>query len=304
MIEEGTLTDIRTKARAIIDKNVPPKARYTSDGAKDEFTRLTGGRGSDWKPEWKWRHDKLMAVWAAGSQETCCMDFVGWYARQLAAALSFDLKGENLGRFDINTVIKNKSAWINTNGVSKPKYGDVLLHAGIHIDVAIGFEDGHLWRVAAGQGTVGTRDIITRVKGDGRYNYQRLKGWVDIDVYFGGSVAPCPIPTRMVTPPDWVFGWWRVNWRGDEYRYFFYRDGTVEWTEHLQQSTSRPPLLTDGTGTFVFDALGKIIIQWESGSVETFSKAGSTREMRGTWTGRDGSQAQLTASKLETSFIA
>jgi hypothetical protein len=295
MVDEGTLTDIRKAAKAIIDANVPVGARYTSDGGTEgTFTRLTGGKPKDYAS----RHAKLVAVWKDGSQETCCMDFVGWYAAQLAAKLGFSLKGENLGRFDINKVISNKSAWISSTG-AKPKYGDVLLHTGIHIDVAIGFEGDRLWRVAAGQGIVGQRDVITRVKGQAAYNYAKLQGWVDIDVYFGGAAAPGPTPTSIVAPPPWLFGWWKVTWRGQAFGYYFYRDGTVKWTRNLKQSTSKPPLATEGTGKFGVDEKGSIIIQWGSGSVETFNKGRTMSEMGGTWKGKDGSQAPLGASKLE-----
>jgi hypothetical protein len=31
-----------------------------------------------------------------------------------------------------------------------PKYGDILKHAILHVDVAVGFDAGHILRVAAG----------------------------------------------------------------------------------------------------------------------------------------------------------
>jgi hypothetical protein len=59
----------------------------------------------------------------------------------------------------------------------------------------------------------------------------------------------------------------------------------------------KQPASAGGMGKFSVDYSGKIVVQWESGSVETFAKGASTREMRGTWIGKDGSQAPITAKK-------
>jgi hypothetical protein len=296
MVDEGVLTNIRKAAKTIIDKNVPVGARYTSDGGTEgTFTRLTGGPPAGYSS----RHAKLVDVWAKGSQETCCMDFVGWYAGQLAAALSFKMT-ENLGRFTIDQGIAKPAAWIKTTPEPKPRYGDILLHTGIHIDVAIGFEGDRLWRVAAGQGIVKQRDIIMRVKGGAAYNYQKLKGWVDIDVYFGGAAAPTPgpTPTNTIMPPSWLYGWWKVMWRGEAFLYYFYRDSTVGWTQNMRQSTSQPPATVQGRGRFSVDHTVTIIINWDSGSIETFRSKSNT-ELTGTWKSKDGSQAPLSATKVQ-----
>jgi hypothetical protein len=297
-VDEGTLTDIRKAAKKIIDTNVPVGTRYTSDGpTKDTFTRLTGGKPADYPS----RHDKLVAVWAKGSKETCCMDFVGWYSGQLAAALGKTMT-ENLGRFTINKGVAVAAAWIPTTAAAKPKYGDILLHTGIHIDVAIGFDGPKLCRVAAGQGIVGQRDVLTRVTGGSAYNYQKLQGWVDIDIYFGGAAAPGPTPTSTMPPPPWIYGWWQVAWQGQQFGYYFYRDGTVKWTRNLGQPLAYPPGGTEGTGRFGRDATGAIVIYWESGSVETFPRGGPSG-LQGTWRGADGNQSPLSGVKLDDSRV-
>jgi hypothetical protein len=297
---EGDLSDIRKAAKAIIDKNVPGLTQYTSDGPPEmrkTFDRLTNGTPKT-HPS---RHDYLVDVWAKGSQETCCMDFVAWYGKQLAAALGVTMT-ENLGRFDlVEKGIAKPSAWIKTAPSPKPKYGDILLHTGIHIDVAIGFDGNHLCRVAAGQGVVKQRDIIKRVTGQFDYNYQKLKGWVDIDVYFGGAAAPTPgpTPTSTIMPPPWLYGWWKVTWRGEAFLYYFYRDGSVAWTQNMKQSTSQAPAAVQGRGRFVVDHSTNIIVNWDSGSLETF-KSTSNTQLTGTWKSKDGSQAPISAAKVQS----
>jgi hypothetical protein len=298
---EGMMATKREEAAEILNKIPKTPVGIRSDKQPELFLQWTG-----------YKHEDMLQSWRENMNGPTLLTACGGFASKFAGLIGIAGIKSYFELQKSLTEAGKSHAWVPASSGAKPQVGDILRHTVYHVDVAAGWDGPKLVRVAAGQSShprptknvENEFDALKWVTGAGPYNSANLQGWLDLDKYFGGSAAPSPVPTRTVTPPGWLFGWWRVDWRGDEYRYFFYREGTVEWTEHLQQPTSRPPLHTDGTGTFVFDPLGKIIIQWDSGSVETFSAAGSTRAMRGTWTGRDGSQAQLTASKLDSSFVA
>jgi len=272
-----------------------------SDKQPDVFLQWTG-----------YKHEDMMKSWRENMKGPKLLTACAGFASKFGGLIGITGIGSYFELQKSLTEAGKSHAWVPASSGAKPQVGDILRHTVFHVDVAAGWDGPKLVRVAAGQSShprptnnvENEFDALKWVTGSGAYNPANLQGWLDLDKYFGASAAPGPIPTRTVPPPEWLFGWWRVNWRGDPYRYFFYRDGTVEWTENLQQPTLRPPLIIDGTGTFVFDSLGKITIQWESGSVETFSRGASTRELRGTWVGSNGSQAQLAASKLDSRLIA
>jgi hypothetical protein len=87
----------------------------------------------------------------------------------------------NMGRLD---------AWVSSAPDNRPKYGDILEHRGLHLDVALDFDDEILWRAAAGQGgkTAG-HDIIKRVRDKSDYDPKKLLGWIDIAIYVGEEYA-------------------------------------------------------------------------------------------------------------------
>lgn len=75
-------------------------------------------------------------------------------------------------------------AWIVSTKDKRPQYGDILRHTIFHVDVAIGFDGDILLRAAGGQGGPPVHDIVNRVRGLGPYDWTKLKGWIDIDIFF------------------------------------------------------------------------------------------------------------------------
>jgi hypothetical protein len=190
--------DIRTKAMKVIDDAGIPAlgGQINSNGATEaKFTELTGGApitcpGEDHKV-FPSRQKFMEHSWVDHkSQMTACNEFVGWYRGKLGIK-------ENLGRFDIESYLKtiNKDyAWVKSTTNVRPKPGDILRHTAYHMDVCLYFKDDVLYRVGAGQGTVGSFDILKRIQGSGPYDYTKLQGWVDIDLYVNGPPSPPPPP--------------------------------------------------------------------------------------------------------------
>jgi hypothetical protein len=241
-------------------------------------------------------HAVLVADYAAGGIMTACNGFVNWYAQRLGiVGISnwFNLKQSLEG-------IGKGNAWVVTNASKLPQPGDILKHAITHVDVALGFAGNILRRVAAGQGDgtiysthprprdAKTRameyDCLRRINGAGPYNYQRLEGWLDIDLFFGSGVA------QNVPAPDWLVGWWRVTWRGMLYFYYFDRNYEARWTQMAPWSTEYPPLFASDIGDFTVDGFNTVTTTWrKTGSVEKFSLKyySNSVEMRGTWNGTE-----------------
>jgi hypothetical protein len=214
------LSDIRKKAMKIIDDaGIPPLGQQINSNGSTEakFSELTGGapvvlQGKSYPS----RHALLWANWEQGGMMTACNEFVGWYGRKLGIT-------DNVGRFDIETHLKamgKAHAWVKSAAdVQPPKPGDILRHTAFHMDVALHLRDGVLYRVAAGQGgpirkdgkLVGGCDILKRVKGNGPYDYTKLQGWIDIDLFFG----PPPPPTPQQQPADGTTGSLWLNSDGD-----------------------------------------------------------------------------------------
>jgi hypothetical protein len=255
--------DVRKQAKGILEAELPEGVRYASDNGK-RYEELTG-----------YSHATLKANWAKGGQLTACMGYVAHYCSRMGIT-------PNLGRFDLETylpTIQKEYSWVRSMPGRRPQYGDILLHQGVHIDVSMGFDSNNpdiLIRGAAGQGSVGTHDVVCRVRGTAAYNAGKLKGWVDIERYLGAIAAPLPAP--------WLTGWWKV-WDGNTYYYYFGNGGFVQYTKTAPGS-ALPPTRPVGQGDYTLTS-GTLVITWNpvggSATVETFRNAvAGAQQMNGT----------------------
>jgi len=270
---------IRERAKEILNANIPEGRVFYSNGASaKEFTRLTAG----------YTHEQLVQNWSKGGQLTCCMGFVQWYGYQLGAKI-------NLGQFTLPKPvidIGKGDAWVKSSKGPEPKYGDILLHTGVHIDVALDIDKAHiLHRVAAGQGRVGQRDILCRVKGAAPFDFRKLQGWIDIERYFESGAATAP-------NPSWLVGWWKVTWRGQAFYYLFDRGSQVRWTQAPPSHPAMPLNVPRDTGNVATEAPATVTIRWgASGSEEKLALLPTdtaTLGMEGTWNDTE----KLTAVKI------
>ena len=257
--------DIRSRAEEIL-KEVPLLGQQiNSDGPTAAlFTKLTGGM----------TQETLQKNWAKGGIMTCCNEFVGWYARRLGSQ-------KYLGRFDLETflpTISKGNSWVKSTADVRPKYGDICRHTAFHVGISLDF-DGDIWNhVDAGQGgPKAGHDIIKRTRGSAPYDYTKLQGWIDLDLYFSAA--------QTVPVPDWLFGWWKVMWRGQLYYYYFDANYRVQWTRIVPINTLLPPNDSEDTGTVEFKVPSTVTIRWgASGSVEVFAKpATDNGPMLGKW---------------------
>ena len=171
------MSGIRDKARSIIDAALPPNAVITFDGSTAaKYKEMTGLSQEAWA-----------ANWAKGGHLSGCMGFTGWYGVRMGSK-------KYLGGFDLKHLAVSAGkpdAWIASTMNNRPQYGDILRHTAFHVDVAIGFDGGVLLRAAVGQlsfrGGPPVHDIIKRVRGLGPYDWRKLMGWIDIDIYFAST---------------------------------------------------------------------------------------------------------------------
>lgn len=170
------IMDIREKAKALLDSNVPENKEIWSDRDASEFKRLTGKS-----------HAELVAVWSRGSKETMCYGFAQWYSIQLGSRVSLGVLQRPVLLARLKSVGK-LSAWVESTRDTRPKYGDICLHKAMHIGVHIGFDAaGVRTQAAAGQGGPPTRDIVKRARGKVPYDFTKMHGWVDLDLYFDAT---------------------------------------------------------------------------------------------------------------------
>src|SRR5438477_6146437 len=116
--------EFRAMAKGILEAELPAGIRYASDSGK-RYEQLTG-----------YSHATLKANWATGGKLTACMGYVAHYCGMMGIT-------PNLGRFDLDThlpAIQKEHTWVRSTQARRPKYGDILLHQGIHIDVSMGFD--------------------------------------------------------------------------------------------------------------------------------------------------------------------
>jgi hypothetical protein len=275
------MTDIRERAKEILSAVPPLGQQVNSDGPTAAlFTKLTGGV----------THATLVKNWEKGGIMTTCNEFVGWYAAQLGSK-------KYLGRFDLVTylpTIGKENAWVKSTEDARPKYGDICRHTAFHVGVSLDF-DGDVWNhVDSGQGgPKAGHDVIKRTRGTNPYDFKKIQGWVDLDLYFASAEQTLPVP-------NWLLGWWKVTWRGQFYYYYYNRDYQVKWTRFMPRDTSLPPLLAvEDTGNFAIGFPIAVTNRWATtGSVEEFSgpqaKDQQPTTLQGTWNGTE----PLTAMKM------
>jgi hypothetical protein len=269
------MTPIRERAAGILNA-IPVPIRSTDPGGN--YAKYTGGL----------THQTMADNWKKGGIMTGCNAFAGWYAQQLGSSVY-------LGRFDLVTQlpkIGKGHAWVKSVAGKRPQFGDILIHAGLHEDVALAFDGDILNRMAAGQGGKGVGcDILCKVRGKGPFSAANLQGWVDIDLYFGATPAAAP-------PATWLLGWWSV-WDGNQYYYYFDAAAGVQYTKTKPSSRAAPPPHPLSRGGYQFLQPGVLVIEWNpaDGGVtrETFGNAqpGSAK-MNGT----SNRYAPLVATKL------
>lgn len=268
------MSPIRERAKQII--SAIPDRSIRSD--QSDYQKYTGGL----------KQETLQANWNKRGIMTGCNAFVGWYGAALGS-------GSNLGRFDLVTFLPSIGkghAWIKSALGRRPQFGDILLHTGLHEDVALDFDGDILNRIAAGQGgpAMGC-DILCRVRGKAAYNPVNLQGWIDIDQYFGAAPA-------VGTTSVWLNGWWKVC-DGNTYYYHFEAGGNVQYTKTRPASAAAPSKYPMNCGVFTIAPTGTMVIDWnpaDGGATrETFSNArpGST-QMNGT----SNRYAPLVATRL------
>ncbi|MBI5256565.1 MAG: hypothetical protein HY855_08705 [Burkholderiales bacterium] len=255
------MSELRDKAKGILESELPAGVRHASDGGP-RFQELTG-----------YSHATLKSEWAKGSKLTTCMGYVAHYCQRMGIT-------PNLGRFDLDTylpTIQKEHTWVRAAPGRKPQVGDILLHATtLHIDVAMGFDGNVLIRGASGQGIVGQRDVVARVRGSGPFNVANLKGWVDLERYFAER------PSNDVA---WLKGWWKV-WDGNTYYYYFGAVGFVQYTKTPPGGQAPPPKKPLNQGDYELGG-NKLVITWNpmdgAPTVETFHNANAgARQMNAT----------------------
>lgn len=278
---------IRDRARQILSAVPPLGGQINSTGPTAQlFTKMTGMTQAT-----------LEANWASGGIMTCCNAFTGWYSKELGSPLY-------LGRFDLDTYLPKNGkgdSWIKSEPGKRPKYGDICRFAKFHVGVSEDFE-GDIWNhVDGGQGGKKTGyDVIKRIRDAHPFEHTKLLGWVDIEIYFGEtSAAEAAVETAAAKSagpvPDWLLGWWNVQWRGQAFYYHFNREYKVQWTQIVPRDTTRPATLANDTGAVAVDSPSTFSINWSAtGSVEKFEKSPGNLPMRGVWNDKE----PLTAVKM------
>ena len=193
-----------------------PNRDIPSNDKTGDYQKYTGGL----------THQKMVDDWGEKEEERSAGTIDGvQHVRGLVRGAAWLLILP--GRFDLVTylpTITKGHAWVKSAMGKRPEPGDILLHTGTHIDVAIEFKGDVFVRMAAGQG--GPRygyDILKRVTGTGDFNFANLVGWIDIDLYFKAAAMRDPVP-------PWLLGWWSV-YDGNQYYYYFSAQNIVTYTK-------------------------------------------------------------------------
>jgi hypothetical protein len=273
------MTSKREDALKLLDSNVPPGRRITSNGDRQLFLSLTNTS-----------HETLQKNWRnppPNNIMSACNGFVGWYAQKMGITgiesffqLEKSLRANGKGH-----------AWVPADGTSKPDLGDILHHrqagTGLHVDVCIGFTTGgQLVRAAAGQILFKSPrnpdmefDTLMRVTGTHPYDYHNLLGWLDIDKYF--DAAPFP---GLNFREKWAIGWWNVK-DTQQYFYYFDIDGRVQYVREKQSSPFAPPPKPLSSGKYRYLDDGQLIIDWNpldgGPTIETFTPDATRQNMSG-----------------------
>jgi hypothetical protein len=313
------MSAIRTKAMGYLSR-IPfgpgPKFPMTPAqyiGSKDhpqEFQRLTGVT-----------QKMLQAQWDIGKNYTTCNAFTGVYGHHLGDTVgcfhalfpSDYLKGDSGTQPGHKKRKSMAHAWVkSTVDGPRPKYGDMYQIAGehvkdnkgnvmydtAHVGIVMEFNDDGTWFHAdSGQGGKGAgQDRILKQISPTPFDYKKLRGWIDLDLYFGN------IPDPTIPPPPWLGGWWVVKWRGTDYYYYFDGSNTVTWTQWKPDNLEISPIpFPIHTGNLLMTGADSFKITWnDSGSIENHSLAvGSKDEIVGLW----NSKENLSGVRLTSLFL-
>ena len=80
-------------------------------------------------------------------------------------------------------------------------------------------------------------------------------------------------------------GWWSMEWRGQNYYYYFNKNGQVGYIKQRPKSTKQPLASPEGVG-FWFEKGTNLAICWTAtGSLEVFPLFPSGSRLVGTWNG-------------------
>ena len=240
---------IRTKARAILDGNVPKTAEVTSNGpTADAFTRMTG-----------LTHQQLILEWDAyNTKLTSCNAFTGWFSGQLGC-------DRTLGFFEMEQELKKMGreiAWVDASSGARPKCGDIFRAKSYHVGVSYDSE-GQWETCEGGQGGPSQwYDIIKRKKRD--YVADNLQGWIDIELFFAAQ-------KQFALVPEQLTGWWKVEegvtaeywWFGtmQQNKNLYYK--VVERTNTAPTNLAQGPTLATEKGTFLVDKGGGVTVSWK-----------------------------------------
>jgi hypothetical protein len=265
-------------------------------GSKDhpqEFQRLTGVT-----------QQTLKAQWDIGKNYTTCNAFTGVYGHHLGdtvgcfhALFPEDyLKGDNGKQVGHQKRKSMAHAWVkSTANGPRPKYGDMYQITGEHVKDAQGnikydtahvgivmeFNDDGTWFHAdSGQNDGKVQDRILKQISTTPWDHTKLRGWIDLDLYFGN------IPDPTIPPPQWLNGWWAVQWRGSDFYYYFDGTSTVTWTQWKPNDLEiAPPKFPIHTGDLLMTGANSFRITWnDTGSVENLVlSVGSKDEIVGLW---------------------
>jgi hypothetical protein len=117
------------------------------------------------------------------------------------------------------------------------------------------------------------------MRGQNTFHWQKLEGWLDIELFFTASKDAGPIP-------EWLVGWWKVDRRGQTSYYYFDRKYQAKSTQVAPYAISQPPMVATDTGSFLPGPIG-VTIQWGTGAVTEFRCVdwADHKLMAGAWNG-------------------
>jgi hypothetical protein len=264
----ASMSAIRDKAARYLQQVPEPPNTIGSLSQAALFTKLTGTP-----------HERMKANWDTGGYMTACNGFTGTFAVNMGAS--------GLFMFDLEGALKKEGksyAWIKSAPDAMPKFGDICRYTAFHVGVSLG-SDGKYWRSAdAGQGgpKVG-QDFLRRKYRNYMHDWTKLQGWVDLDLYFGD------VPDPSLPNPEWLAGWWKMIWQGQDWYYFFDQTNTAVWTQQEPTTSQYTPFsMPLNQGQLTVTGPTSFTVVWnDTGSVETFNLMGTDKRVMGMWNDRE-----------------
>lgn len=87
----------------------------------------------------------------------------------------------------------------------------------------------------------------------------------------------------LISPISPRLGWWKVQWQGQNYYYYFNKNGSIGYIKREPRNTKLPPPYLDGSG-FWFELSTNLVICWTAtGNLEVFPLSQQGPQMIGTW---------------------